>query len=88
MCLLSYITTNTYNIDLDLKGMSDIKPNHDESNLLFKIIVKRFGNRLSTTEIEEVQKSVDRITEIAESLKSVKLKNSDEPFFIFKPYRR
>jgi hypothetical protein len=88
ICLLSYITTNTNNIDLDLRVMSDIKSTHDESDILFKIIVKRYGDRLSSAELEEVQKSVERITEIAKSLKSVNLKNSDEPFFTFKPYRR
>lgn len=88
MCSLSYITSNTYAIDLDLRVMSNIKPTNSESDLLFRIILKRYGDQLSPTELEEVQKSVERITEIAEAMKSVKLKNSDEPFFTFKPYRR
>ncbi len=68
--------------------MSDIKSDQDESNLLFQMIVKRYGNRLNTDELNEVLDSVIRITEIAESLRSVKLENSDEPFLTFKPYRR
>jgi len=68
--------------------MNDIKSNHNESDLLFKIIVKRYDDRLNSDELNEVQESVIRITEIAESLRSVKLDNSDEPFLTFKPYRR
>jgi hypothetical protein len=68
--------------------MSNIKPTNNDGDLLFKIILKRYSDHLSHSELEEVQKSVNRITEIVESLKSVKLKNSDEPFFTFKPYRR
>lgn len=68
--------------------MSNIKSDHDESDILFNLIVKRYGNRLSPEELEEVRKGVKRITEIAESLRSVKLENSNEPFFTFTPYRR
>ncbi len=68
--------------------MSSHKKQNDESEILFKIVQNRYGERLSPEELEEVRKGVERITETAEALRSVKLENWDEPFFIFKPYRR
>ena len=52
------------------------------------MVKKRYGERLSPEELEEVRKGVERITETAETLRSVKLENWDEPFFVFKPHRR
>lgn len=68
--------------------MSNCKEQNDESEILFKMVQKRYGERLSPEELEEVRKGVERITETSEELRSVKLENWDEPFFVFKPYRR
>jgi hypothetical protein len=68
--------------------MSSQKEQNDESEILFKMVQNRYGERLSPKELEEVRKGVERITETAEALRSVKLENWDEPFFVFKPYRR
>ena len=68
--------------------MSNCKEQNDESEILFKMVKKRYGERLSPEELEEVRKGVERITETAEALRSVKLENWDEPFFVFMPYRR
>jgi len=38
-------------------------------------------------ELEEVRKAVERLAEASEALRSVELKNGDEPFFVFKPHR-
>lgn len=67
--------------------MSSHKKRNDESEVLFKMLQNRYGERLSPEELEEVRKGVERITETAEALRSVKLENWDEPFFVFKPYR-
>lgn len=59
-----------------------------ESEFLFNMVRERYGDRLSGEELEEVRKGVERVVEAAEALRSVKLKNSDEPFSVFKPYRK
>jgi len=68
--------------------MSSHKERNDESEFLFKIVQNRCGERFSPEEWEEIRKGVERITETAEALRSVKLENWDEPFSVFKPYRR
>ena len=59
-----------------------------EARALFSLVRDRYGDRLSPEELEEVRKGVEAIVEAAEALRAVKLENSDEPFSVFKPYRR
>ena len=68
--------------------MSNCKGKKNESEVLFKMVQNRYGERLNPEELEEVRKGVEKITETAEALRSVKLENRDEPFSVFKPYRR
>jgi len=68
--------------------MSNCKGKKNESEVLFKMVQNRYGDRLSGEELEELRKGVEKITETAEALRSVKLENWDEPFSVFKPYRR
>jgi hypothetical protein len=58
-----------------------------EVDRLFEIVKARYGNRLDTEQLKEVRKGVAVIVETADTLASVKLTNSDEPFSVFKPYR-
>lgn len=60
----------------------------EEASLLFEIVRRRYGGRLSPEELEEVRRGVERIVEIAMELRSVNLRNWDEPSLTFKPYRR
>jgi hypothetical protein len=59
-----------------------------EAEHLFKMVKDRYGDRLSAEELEEVRKGVEGIAKAAESLRAVKLENGDEPFSIFKPYKK
>ncbi len=59
-----------------------------ESEHLFNIVKERYGDRLSDEELAEVKKGVEKIVEAAEKLREIRLENGDEPFFVFKPYRR
>ena len=59
-----------------------------ESETLFKLVIDQYGDRLTPEELEEVKKGVERITETAKALREVKLENWDEPFSIFKPFRK
>ena len=59
-----------------------------EVEALFKLVQSRYGGRLSAYELEEVRKGVEAIVEAVESMRSVKLSNSDEPDFTFKPLEK
>lgn len=59
-----------------------------ESEILFELVRGRYGDRLTQEELEEVRKGVERLSEAAQALRKVRLENWDEPFTIFKPYRR
>lgn len=60
----------------------------NEVKALFKILRDRYVDRLTPDEWQEVYKEVENIAKNAETLRLVKLKNSDEPFSVFVPYRK
>jgi hypothetical protein len=68
--------------------MSEEESKKKKSENLSKFIENRYGYRLTFEELEEVKKSVQNIAETSELLRTVKLWNWDEPFSVFKPYRR
>ena len=59
-----------------------------EAELMFDVVRERYGDRLDDEQLEEVKKGVEGIFEAAESLRKIKLENSDEPFSSFVPYRK
>jgi Asp-tRNA(Asn)/Glu-tRNA(Gln) amidotransferase C subunit len=59
-----------------------------ESELRFELVKVRYADHLSEEELEEVSNGVDTIVKAAEAMKAVKLENSDEPFYVFKPLER
>lgn len=59
-----------------------------EAEALFALVRERCERLLRPEELEEVRKGVEIIVELSEALRSVKLKNSDEPFSVFIPYKR
>jgi hypothetical protein len=60
----------------------------DDSRFLFEMVNQRYGDRLTSEELEQVQKGVEAIHEAAAALRTVELKNSDEPIAMFIPYRK
>lgn len=54
----------------------------------FGLLRDRFGDRLRPEELEEVRKGVEDILDFSEALRSIRLENWDEPFCVFKPYRK
>ncbi len=52
-----------------------------------KLIMDRYGDRLSEEEKEELKQQLEANLDGARSIRAVALLNSDEPFTIFKPYR-
>jgi hypothetical protein len=68
--------------------MSEKESKGVESEHLFGLVKEMYGGRLSPEEMEEVRKGVERIVETSEELRAVKLGNWDEPFSVFRPYRK
>jgi hypothetical protein len=61
---------------------------NEERELLFELIKKKYGDRLEAHQLEAVKQSLERVFDVIEEVRSVPLKNSDEPFSVFKPFRR
>ena len=59
-----------------------------ESDLLFKIIEEKYGDRLTEEQLAKVKTSVENLVETAEVLRKVELDYTVEPFMVFKPYRK
>ena len=60
----------------------------EETGILLELVKKRYGDRLTEEQIAEVEKQIKNNLETAEKLRSVELENGDEPYNVFKPYRR
>lgn len=59
-----------------------------EVAMMFNAVKRRYGDRLSQQELEEVRKGVEGVVEALEALRSAKLDNGDGPFPEFVPYRK
>jgi hypothetical protein len=66
--------------------MSDEKSRELEARL--RVVVDRYGDRLTPEELEEVRKTLETNLDTANALRSIRLGNWDEPFSVFKPIRR
>ena len=60
----------------------------EEAETLFSLVKEKYGDKIAPEELEEVKKAVEGIVETSMELRKVELGNWDEPFTIFKPYRR
>jgi hypothetical protein len=67
--------------------VSDTSQSKDDSKYLFDMVNERYGDRLTPEELEEVKKGIEAIRKTADTLRMVKLENSDEPFALFVPHR-
>ena len=67
--------------------MPDERQTEGDVDDLFSMVKRRYGQRLTEEELAEVRKGVQRGVERAETLRSVPLDSSVEPFSVFVPYR-
>jgi hypothetical protein len=58
-----------------------------EVEQLFALVRQRYGRRLTPAQLDEVKKGVTAVVEAGRALRAVRLRNSDEPFQPFIPYR-
>ena len=53
-----------------------------------ELVKERYGERLTEEQLENVENSLKRVMEAGKALRDTPLENSDEPYNVFKPYRR
>ena len=58
-----------------------------EADALFEIVRRRYGDRLTPAQLDELRKIVAGQLEAARALRAVALTNADEPMHPFVPYR-
>ena len=68
--------------------MDNTSQSKGDTRFLCDMVKRRYGDRLTPEELEEVNKGIESIQKTADRLRSVKLENSDEPFALFVPYRK
>jgi hypothetical protein len=54
---------------------------------LFALVANRYGDRLTTEQLDEIKRMVEGQVEAARALRAVRLSNADEPFQHFAAYR-
>ena len=59
-----------------------------EAETLFNLVKEKYGDKIAPGELDEVKKAVEKIVETSMELREFELGNWDEPFSVFKPYRR
>ena len=59
-----------------------------ETSILMELVKERYGERLTEEQLENVENSLKRVMEAGKALRDTPLENSDEPYNVFKPYRR
>jgi hypothetical protein len=67
--------------------MSEPEKPDQEADALFEIVRRRYGDRLTTQQQDEVRKMIGAQVETARALRAVRLGNADEPMQPFVPYR-
>jgi len=59
-----------------------------ETSILMELVKERYGERLTEEQLEHVSKSLKTVLDAGKALRETPLENSDEPYNVFKPYRR
>ena len=59
-----------------------------ETSIMMELVKERYGERLTEEQLEHVENSLKRVMDAGKALWDVSLENSDEPYNVFKPYRR
>jgi len=59
-----------------------------ETSILMELVKERYGERLTDEQLEHVSKSLNTVLDAGKALRETPLENSDEPYNVFRPYRR
>ncbi len=55
---------------------------------MFERVKTLYGDRLDDEQLAAVEASLDPMISVLELLRSLPLENNDEPFNVFRPYRK
>ncbi|MCW4012680.1 MAG: hypothetical protein NWF07_06780 [Candidatus Bathyarchaeota archaeon] len=59
-----------------------------EKNHMLRRVKELYGDRLTEDQLAAVEASLDPMIKVLEQLRNMPLENSDEPYSVFKPYRK
>ena len=59
-----------------------------ETSIMMELVRERYGERLTEEQLEQVEIGLKRVMEAGKALRDTPLENSDEPYNVFRPYRR
>jgi Asp-tRNA(Asn)/Glu-tRNA(Gln) amidotransferase C subunit len=59
-----------------------------EKDHMYRRVKELYGDKLTEEQLEAIEASLDPMIKVLEQLRSVPLENSDEPYSVFKPYRK
>jgi len=59
-----------------------------EKEHMFERIKTLYGDRLNEEQLAAVEASLDPVVAVLEQIRAILLENSDEPYSVFKPYRK
>ena len=59
-----------------------------DTSILMELVKERYGERLTEEQLEHVSKSLKSVIDAGKALSETPLENSDEPYNVFRPYRR
>ena len=65
--------------------MSDSKT---EKEYMLERVKTLYGDRLDDEQLAAVEASLDPMIKVVEEIRKTPLENSDEPYNVFKPYRK
>jgi len=55
---------------------------------MYRRVKELYGGRLTEDQLAAIKTSLDPMIKVLEQLRSIPLLNSDEPYSVFKPYRK
>jgi Asp-tRNA(Asn)/Glu-tRNA(Gln) amidotransferase C subunit len=59
-----------------------------EKEHIFTRVKELYGDKLDDRQLSAIEANLDPMIKVLEQLRSVPLENSDEPYSVFKPYRK
>ena len=59
-----------------------------EKEHMYERIKVLYGDKLDEEQLAAVEASLDPVINVLEQIRAVPLENSDEPYSVFKPYRK
>ena len=59
-----------------------------EKDHMYRRVKELYGDHLTEDQLAAIETSLDPMIKVLEQLRSIPLLNSDEPYSVFKPYRK